>query len=134
MKLVNGQPPCTSFSRFTQFQKEYLPSSMGTHLTCIHTAESYFNKEKSGMFPLGMNSRTVRTVSIVKHQWQSCFSLLLLLFSSVIFQSSCVLRRLCIFWLNYLEGPFIKINICVYLLGKCDSGKEQVRDKVSSAK
>lgn len=51
------------------------------------------------------------------------------------FQSSCMLRLLCIFWLNYLEGPFIKINICVYyLLGKCDSSEEQVRDEVSSAK
>lgn len=85
LKFVNGQPTCTSLSRFTHFQKEYLLSNMGIHLTCIHTAESYFNKEKPGLFPLWMSSWKEHAVSIVKSEWQSCFRLLLLFFLVIFF-------------------------------------------------
>lgn len=73
----------------------------------------------------------MHTVSIVKYKWQSCFKLLFLFFLLTLLVYNLLFIEPCLHLL-LPEGPFIKITFVVYdLLGKYETNKEQIRDKVS---
>lgn len=121
----------TSFSRFTDFLKERLPSNMGVHGTCIHTAAGCSGTEEPGTsaLPGGEGAHTTSAVRPGRPPRQALPLVLSLTASPALGGLLCVGAPMASFGLAAWKALYSnKTFVCMIFPGKCEMSKEQVRD------